>query len=103
MCIPKLWIRIDSKAVVTMLNNHNSEHLEHYFLIQQCKKLLDWGGWEVRISHCFREANEVADKLAKIGTEGRLGVTSFRAPPPETQEAMYADSVGVSCPRRCNY
>ena len=80
MCIPKLWIRIDSKAVVTMLNNHNSEHLEHYFLIQQCKKLLDWGGWEVRISHCFREANQVANKLAKIGTEGGLGVIIFRAP-----------------------
>jgi len=100
--IPKLWIRTDSQTVVNMLVNYTSEHRKHYFLVQQRKQLLDWDGWEVKLSHCFREANQVADKLATIGTEGRLGVTIFRTPPPVIYEAMYADSVGTSCPRRCN-
>ena len=100
--IPKLWIRTDSQTVVNMLVNWPSEHREHYFLVQQCKQLLDWDGWEVKISHCFHEANQVADKLATMGTEGRFGVTIFRSPPPVIHETLFADSVGTSWPRRCN-
>ena len=100
MCIPKLWVRLDSKAVVTMLSNPNSGHSEYQFLIQKCQQLLDWGGWEIKVSHCFQEANQVADKLANIGTQGGLGVQIFRVPPKETHESMYADCMGVSWPRR---
>ena len=44
VCIHKLWIQVDSKAVVSMLTNHIIGHPENRFLIQQCKTLLDWGG-----------------------------------------------------------
>jgi len=101
-CTQKLWIQIDSKAVVNMLTSHKLGHPEYSLLIQQCKHLLDWDGWEVRVSHCFREANQVADKLANMGTEGSLGVKIYRVPPMETQEALYANGMGVSWPRRFN-
>jgi len=99
--ITKLWIRTDSTSVVNALKNFRSEHREHFFLLQQCIQLLKWDRWEVQISHCFRETNQVADKLATIGTEGRLGVTIFQSPPPETHELLYADYAGVSWPRLC--
>ena len=57
-----------------MLNNQSVWHPEHRCLLHQCKHLLDWGGWEMKILHCFREANKVADILIKIGSEGTLGV-----------------------------
>ena len=100
MCTHKLWVRLDSTAVVIVLSNQNSGHPEYQFLIQQCQQLLGWGGWEVRISHYFREANQVADKLANIGTMGELGVQIFRVPPKEAHKALYADCMGVSWPRR---
>ena len=43
-CSHKLWIQIDSKAVVTMLTSHKLGHPEYSLLIQQYKHLLDWGG-----------------------------------------------------------
>jgi len=39
---------------------------EHMFLLQQ--DLINWEGWEVKVSHCFRETNQVADMLVNIGT-----------------------------------
>jgi len=98
----KLCVQVDSKAVVSMLTTTFNGHPEYGMLIQQCKYLLDWGGWEIKISHCFREANQVADKLAKMGVEGNLGVTRFCTPPIEVQEAMYADNLGVLWPRGFN-
>ena len=80
--ISKLWLRTDSRTVMNILANPTVDHPKYFFIIQQCKKLLDWNGWTIRLSHCYREANQVADKLAKIGTEGSLGVTVYRAPPP---------------------
>ena len=55
--VQKLWLQTDSKVVVSMLTSSNDWHLEHSFLLHQCKQLIDWEGWEVKISHCFREAN----------------------------------------------
>ena len=38
-------------------------------MIQRCKGLLESTDWEVTISRCFRDANQVADVLANIGVE----------------------------------
>jgi len=65
--------------------------------------MIDWEGWEVKVSHCFREANQVADKLTKMGIEGSLGVTTYRVPPVETRDALYANSMGVSWPRHFSH
>ena len=72
--IHKLWVQSDSNIVVGMLNNPISCHAEFSHLIDQCRLLIDWGGWEVKLSHCFRETNQVADKLAKLGLDMSIGV-----------------------------
>jgi len=100
MGISKLSIRVDSTTVITWLTSSTADNPEYYSLIQQCQSLLSWDEWEVRISHCFREANQVADKLANIGTEGGLAVKIFRTPPLVVHEAMYADCMGISWPRQ---
>jgi len=70
MGVQKLGLRIDSSVLVGILTDHSNGHPGYRFLIQQCKQLLDWAEWEVRITHCFRETNQVADKLANIGITG---------------------------------
>ena len=47
---------------------------------------MDWGEWEIRITHCFREANQVADKLANMGIECSLEVRTYHASPIEIRE-----------------
>jgi len=84
-----------------MLIGQAQWHPEHRFLLQQCRSLLDWEGWESKVSHCFRETNQVADILANMGSEGLLGVQIHSTPPKDVWEALYADSVGVYLPRRC--
>jgi len=101
-CTHKLWLQVDSMVVVSMLTTSTKGNPEYNNLIHQCKALLDWGGWEVKISHCFRKANQVADKLANMDVEGSLGVQMYRVPPMKAREALYADSVGVAWPRRVN-
>jgi len=100
MRIRKLWLRVDSKTVVTWLTNKSQGLPEYYSLIQQCHHLLSWADWEIHITHCYREANQVADILANIGTEGSLEVKIFRTPPVAVQEALYADCTGISWPRQ---
>ena len=97
--VQKLGIRVDSSVLVGMLTDQRNEHPKYHFLIQQCKQLLCEEDWEVDITHCFRETNQVADKLANIGTTGRLGVTMYQTMPMEIQAILYADSMGFLWPR----
>jgi len=98
--IHKLWIRLDSKPVVALLSNCGSVNSECHALIHQCKQLLGWSGWEIKISHCFREVNQVADKLANLGTQEGFGMQIFHVSPRETHEALSADCMGVAWPRK---
>jgi len=40
MCIRKLWLRADSKTVITWLTSNTSGIPEYFSLIQQCRHLL---------------------------------------------------------------
>jgi len=97
--ISKLWINTDSLAVVNVLTNHSEWHTENNSIIQQCKQLLSWEGWETHLTHCYREANQVADMLAKIAIDRQLGVRIYREPPVEVRDIVHADSTGVFWPR----
>jgi len=39
----KLWIQVDSMAVVNLLTTRSLRHSEHSGILQQCKNLMDWG------------------------------------------------------------
>jgi len=97
--ISKLWIQSDSITVLGMLNNPPNWNSEFGPLIHQCRQLIEWKGWDVKLSHCFREVNQVADKLAKLGLDLSLGVLIHRDPPVETRGSLYADKAGVFWPR----
>ena len=57
------------------------------------KTLLTWG-WEVKISHCFRVGNQVANRLANTGVSIMLRVTVFQSPTFGIMDILYADSMG---------
>ena len=89
MGIQKLEIRVDSSELVGLLTDQRNERPKYHFLVQQCRQMLCEEDWVVDITHCFRETNQVADKLAKMGITGRFRVAMYQAPPMETQSILY--------------
>jgi len=43
--------------------------LEHAPLLRQCINIIRSPGWEVKITHCYRDAKQMADKLTSMGVE----------------------------------
>ena len=98
----KIWLQVDSKVVVNTLLKEQDGHPKYSFLLNQCKDMITWEEWEVKITHCFRETNQVADILAKMGSEEPLGMKHHRVPPVGTRDALFADSVGAFWPGHNN-
>ena len=60
-------VQLDAKAVVQLLANSSSANICALPLLDDCRHLISQIG-QVRISHCFREANSCADFLAQLGS-----------------------------------
>ena len=99
LLIAKLWVQLDSKVLVDMLQGNAAWSPFHKFLLKQCTELLSWNGWEVKVTHCFREANQTADRLANLEVTLDLGVQMFQSPPTEVTEVFKADCIGAAWPR----
>ena len=65
----ELCVNPDSLVVAGFLQGNYQTPLGHYSLIQQCKNLISGLGWQVLISHCYRKANTVVDKITNIGVQ----------------------------------
>lgn len=72
----------------------------HYSLIWDCRQLMGKIP-EVKIRHCFREANQCADKLAKKGAFESQDVVIYVDPPSDIYMLMYFDSIGLYYERLC--
>ena len=90
----KLWVNLDSSCVVGFIRGAFNLPIEHWNLIKQCRELIADSSWEVHISHCFREANRVADKLANIGVGLDTQCMFYDTPIPVVQDLLFADSIG---------
>ncbi|CAN1137163.1 Putative ribonuclease H protein At1g65750, partial [Linum perenne] len=77
--IRKLCIQSDSKAAVSILSKVDDLDHRHASLVEQFQALKN-RDWEVSIHHIFREANNAADYLAKMGHDLTLGTHVFLYP-----------------------
>lgn len=91
--LKKVWLWADSMVVVGMLRGNGNWNLVNKQLIIQCKQLIEWTDWEVKITHCYREANQVVDKLANLGINNEIGIVYFNFPPTEVLDMFHADLV----------
>ena len=99
MNIGKLWVQLDSLVVVDILKGNNPWSKEHEPLPNRCKKLIQSQDWEIKISCCYQEANQVADKLANMGTDLVSSYNILSFPPQEVINLLFADNVWVAWPR----
>ncbi|KAK9911619.1 hypothetical protein M0R45_035515 [Rubus argutus] len=94
-----LWIESDSTLVIHFLSSLNNKVPWHYFTIWfNCRALL--ASMLVKISHVYREGNQVADCLANFGVD-QVGTLWWDSCPPCALSAYCLDLVGLPNYRFC--
>ncbi|XP_061357647.1 DExH-box ATP-dependent RNA helicase DExH6-like isoform X2 [Gastrolobium bilobum] len=94
--ISQLWIESDS-AFAVKFSNDSSNVLNDTpcdSVIQSIHELMR-ENWTVRISHCYREGNQVADWLANYAHSTEPGVHVLDVPPPECIKYLTEDIAGL--------
>ncbi|XP_050273143.1 uncharacterized protein LOC126716155 [Quercus robur] len=97
MGINNLIIELDALSVVLLMNN-NTANLLMKPLLTDCKNLVR----EIsnkQIVHIYREANQCADALAKLGASSLDSFVIFLYPPPMVENILAFDKACLRCNR----
>ena len=80
MHLTAVEIHPDASAIVQLLSNPSNANMCAMPLIDDCRQLISQIA-QVRIDHCFREANMCADLLARLGTKQDRIFVLYNDPP----------------------
>lgn len=94
-------IELDATAAISLISSNVISNGDLSGLVDDCRVLL-LRLPQVKVSHCFREANFCADALAKLRLASVVLSSVFVSPPPVLVQLLHNDVLGVSRPRRCN-
>ena len=98
--LQQLIIELDALSVVILMNNE-TENLLMEPLLTDCRNLLK----EIpnkRVVHAFREANQCADTLAKLGSQSLYIFSVFCNPLPVVKSILTFDKANMHCNRLLN-
>ena len=93
-------IQLDAKAVIELLANPLCSNNVVTPIVDDCRLLLSQIP-QVRLSHCYREANGCADFLAKNGITQDRDFIVYVDPPMELLELIRSDCSGMYHNRLC--
>ena len=98
--ISALEVEIDAQAVVELMNNDNTSNATNSSLVADCRLLISQIP-QIKVSHCYREANAYADALARIGSLQDSDMLYYDFPPSSLLEFYLADLYGLFHFRFC--
>ena len=101
MGLSNLIIEMDALSVVLLMNN-NTVNLLMEPLLTDCRNLLS----EIpnkQIVHIYREANQCANALAKLGASSVNSFVIFLNPPSVVESILAADKASLRCNRLINF
>jgi ribonuclease HI len=98
MNFTKVEVRIDSIEVVNDIMHKKSSKMSGKTLVTKICQLLVFD-WEVVVRHTYREANRLADALAKHSFSMNDEVCFFQDCPGFCKHQMDADEKGFVTPR----
>ena len=81
--ISSLIVEIDAKAIVDALQNADYVNNGISLILDDCKLLMTRLN-RLRVKHCHRAANKVADNLARIEISNNPKLIYFQSPPVDT-------------------
>ena len=88
--ISALEVEIDAQAVVELMNNDSTSNATNSSLVANCRLLISQIP-QIKVSHCYREANACADALARIGSLQDSNLLYYDSPPSNLLEFYLAD------------
>ena len=74
-------VKLDATTAISLVLSNSRTNGSLFGLVDDCRELLLQMP-QVKVSHCFREANLCADALAKMGAAASDGGACFVCPPP---------------------
>ena len=95
--IDNLIVELDALAVVQLMKN-SIVNLSLEPLLTDCRLLLRKFP-NLRVEHAYREANQCADALARIGSNSDVPFILFAHPPPVVDQLCTLDFEGAFCNR----
>nr|POE67414.1 putative ribonuclease h protein [Quercus suber] len=101
LALEAVEVECDALVAVSLLSQANRTNSEFSSLIDDCKNLMR-NLPQVRLKHCFREANRCADALAKFGANMEDDFVVFASPTSVIASLLFSDKLGVTQDRICN-
>ena len=95
-------VKLDATTAISLVLSNSRTNGSLFGLVDDCRELLLQMP-QVKVSHCFREANLCADALAKMGAAASDGGACFVSPPFVVNPLLHSDCVGLYCNRRCPF
>ena len=86
-------IELDATAAISFLSGNSNTNGDLFGLVDDCKDLLKQLP-QVRMLHCYREANACADTLARLGAVSDGGDSYFVTPPHNVIPFLNFDYLG---------
>ena len=95
-----LKVEMDAKSIVEVLQN--TGYVNHVIspILDDCRQLIT-RFQNFRIKHCFRQANQCADVLARMSFSLNDDFLIFDSPPVDVIDVFEGDLIGRSFPRSC--
>ena len=94
----KVQIESDSIGAIQKISSAPTGSDLDASLITSIRELL-YRDWDCHLSHVFREANHCADWLAHHHNSLDVGLLTIYDPPTGLLPLLFADALGVACPR----
>ena len=92
--IMALEIEVAAKVVLDWMNSELCNNLNHSPLIMDCRARINQVP-QVRMMHCFREANKCEDALACKGPSLQQDFVVFESLPVDISMLLYYDQIGM--------
>ncbi|KAF7814806.1 putative ribonuclease h protein [Senna tora] len=99
----RIIVESNSMATINLINDTNMNPFHHLSpILSRCRSYLVQFD-EVVFIHKFREANQVAEALAKHGVQSKCDLTCFQIAPAFLTSLFWSDYFGFSCQRGSSF
>lgn len=95
-----LEVELDAKVVSDLMNHYRHRNAVNSSLVADYRHLISQIP-QVKVSHCYREANYCADGLARLGAQQFDDVVFYNSPPLPLLDFFLLDLYGHYCTRLC--
>ncbi|KAJ8422385.1 hypothetical protein Cgig2_012101 [Carnegiea gigantea] len=95
----KLEVMLDSQITMQKVQQPYKKHQPLHFIIKECQALVSSCEWEVKLHHCYREANRAVNHFANLGVDQNTPIVLYETPLMFALSILFEDVSGVSWPR----